>query len=327
MGPEVLSELLSGLPKVHDERLIIGYDSSDDASVYLARADLAIVQTIDFFPPIVDDPYEFGLIAAANAISDIYAMGATPVTALNLILVPNCLPRKMVREILRGGADKAMEAGLIIAGGHSIEDEEPKYGLSVMGLAHPDELWYNNTPRIGDILLLTKALGTGALTTAMKVDLITKESERIVIDTMARLNKNAAEAARDLDVSAATDVTGFGLLGHAAEMAGDEKRCSLIIDSEKLPFLPEALEQAAGGILPAGVYRNRDFVGHKVDFATSVPLAYADLMFDPQTSGGLLLAMPESDVPKYLAEIEKRGETANVIGKVAEYKSSPLVVV
>lgn len=315
------------MPKVNDGRLIVGYDSSDDASVYLAREDLAIVQTIDFFPPIVDDPYEFGLIAAANAISDIYAMNAKPVTALNLILVPSCLPREMVREILRGGADKALEAGLIIAGGHSIEDDEPKYGLSVMGLAHPDELWRNDTPRIGDVLLLTKPLGTGALTTAMKVELISKETERLVIETMARLNKNAAEAACDLDVSAATDVTGFGLLGHAAEMAGGNKRCSLIIDSEKLPLLPEALDQAAGGILPAGAYRNRGFVGDRVKIAYSVQLARADLMFDPQTSGGLLLTMAPSDALKYVEEMKNRGEDAFVIGEVTEYRSHPLEVI
>ncbi len=314
------------MPKVHDERLIVGYDSSDDASVYLAREDLAIVQTIDFFPPIVDDPYEFGLIAAANSISDIYAMGARPITALNLIMVPSSLPLDIVREILRGGADKAFEAGLIIAGGHSIEDEEPKYGMSVMGLSHPDDLWHNDTPRIGDILLLTKPLGTGCLTTAMKVELVTKETERLVIDTMARLNKNGSEAARLIDVSAATDVTGFGLLGHAAEMAGKEKCCTISLDSKKLPFLPEALDQAAGGILPAGVYKNRSFVGEKVKLEESVALEITDLMFDPQTSGGLLLAIPEADVAEYLAEMEKRGEQAFVIGEVTEFKTHPLEV-
>ena len=327
MGPEVLSQLLKDLPRVHDERLIVGYDSSDDASVYLVREDLAIVQTIDFFPPIVDDPYEFGLIAAANAISDTYAMGSTPVTALNLILVPSCLPQEVVREILRGGADKAMEAGLVIAGGHSIEDEEPKYGLSVMGLAHPDDLWYNDTPRIGDMLVLTKALGTGCLTTAMKVELISKETERLVIDTMARLNKNAAEAARKVNVSAVTDVTGFGLLGHAAEMAGKANRCTLLLDSSKIPFLPEALEQAAGGILPAGAYKNRSYVGEKVKFAKTTALAITDLMFDPQTSGGLLIAMSPNDVPAYLSEMENRGEKAFVIGEVAEFGSHPLEVI
>ncbi len=310
-----------------DERLLVGYDSDDDASVYIASEEIAIIQTIDFFPPVVDDPYDFGRIAAANAISDVYAMGATPKTALNLLCFSNCLDLAVVRRILEGGADKCMEAGVVIAGGHSIEDEEPKYGLSVMGLCHPDKIRRNDTPRHGDVLVLTKPLGTGALSTGAKANLITPENEHVMVETMARLNKNACEASLAYDVSASTDITGFGLLGHSAEMAGKEKQTTLLFESKRIPLLPQALEMATDGILPAGAYRNRHFVGERVSIASDVPLALSDLMFDPQTSGGLLLAMREEDVEPYQAAMHELGEEARIVGKVLPWEDVPIKVI
>jgi len=312
---------------VADERLLVGYSSDDDASVYLASEEIAIIQTIDFFPPVVDDPYDFGRIAAANAISDIYAMGATPKTALNLLCFSNCLDFSVVRRILEGGADKCMEAGVVIAGGHSIEDEEPKYGLSVMGLCHPGKIRRNDTPRHGDALVLSKPLGTGALTTGAKANLVEPENIRIMLETMARLNKNACEASLPFDVSASTDVTGFGLIGHAAEMAGQDNRVTLVLESTRIPLQPQAIELATDGILPAGAYRNRHFVADRVSFADSVPLALSDLMFDPQTSGGLLLAMREEDVEPYSAAVRDRGEEVWRIGKVLPWEGIPIRVI
>lgn len=310
-----------------DERLLVGYDSSDDAAVYIASEEIAIIQTLDFFPPVVDDPYDFGRIAAANAISDVYAMGATPKIALNLLCFSNCLSLAVVRKILEGGADKCMEAGAIIAGGHSIEDEEVKYGLSVMGLCHPDKIRRNDTPRHGDVLVLTKPLGTGALSTGAKVDLIEPESERLMVETMAKLNKNACEASLALDVSASTDITGFGLMGHASEMAGNDNQTTLVFESQLIPFLPQAIEMAIDGILPAGAYRNRHFIGDRASFASDVPLEISDLVFDPQTSGGLLLAMREEDVEPYRDAMHALGEEAWRVGKVLPWEGAPIKVI
>ncbi len=306
---------------------MIGYESDDDACVYVVSKDIAIIQTVDFFPPVVDDPYDFGRIAAANAISDVYAMGAEPKTALNLLCISNCLDMGVVRKILEGGADKCMEAGVVVAGGHSIEDEEPKFGLSVMGLCHPDKIRRNNTPRIGDVLVLTKPIGTGALSTGAKADLLNKETLSLMVETMAKLNRNAFEASISLDVSASTDVTGFGLLGHAKEMAGGKASVTLEIDSRRVPLLPHALDMARDGILPAGAYRNRSFVGNHVVFEEDVSLAMTDLMFDPQTSGGLLLAMREQDVEPYLSALHERGDVAWIIGRVLPAEGTAIKVI
>ena len=306
---------------------MIGYESDDDACVYVVSKDIAIIQTVDFFPPVVDDPYDFGRIAAANAISDVYAMGAEPKTALNLLCISNCLDMGVVRKILEGGADKCMEAGVVVAGGHSIEDEEPKFGLSVMGLCHPDKIRRNKTPRIGDVLVLTKPIGTGALSTGAKADLLNKETLSLMVETMAKLNRNAFEASISLDVSASTDVTGFGLLGHAKEMAGGKASVTLEIDSRRVPLLPHALDMARDGILPAGAYRNRSFVGNHVVFEEDVSLAMTDLMFDPQTSGGLLLAMREQDVEPYLSALHERGDVAWIIGRVLPAEGTAIKVI
>lgn len=315
------------MPQFANDRLLIGYDSDEDASVYLVSNEIAIVQTVDFFPPIVDDPYDYGRIAAANALSDVYAMGATPKTALNLLCISSCLDLAIVRKILEGGADVCMKAGVVVTGGHSIEDEEPKFGLSVMGLCHPDEIRRNNTPRIGDILVLTKPIGTGALATGAKADLLKEQTQHLMVETMARLNRNAFEASRSLNISASTDITGFGLLGHAKEMAAGEKAVTLEIDSRRLPLLPQALEMAQNGILPGGTYRNRSFVGDQVVFGHDVPLALADLMFDPQTSGGLLLAMRENELEQYLSAMRDLKEEAWPIGRVLPFEGSAIKVI
>lgn len=253
-------------------------------------------------------------------------MGATPKTALNLLCFSSCLDLAVVRRILEGGADKCLEAGVSVAGGHSIEDQEPKFGLSVMGVCHPDQIRRNDSPRIGDLLVLTKALGTGALSTGAKAGLLDSDTEKIMIETMARLNKHAFEASEGLDVSASTDITGFGLLGHAREMAGKDRAVCIEIESRLIPLLPGALDMAKDGMLPGGCYRNRDFVGDRVKISEEVPLALADLLFDPQTSGGLLLAMREEDTGPYLAAMADRGEEAWLIGRVTPYQDRPIRV-
>ncbi len=315
------------MPKKIDDRLLVGYETDDDACVYLVSDDIAVIQTVDFFPPVVDDPYDYGRIAAANALSDVYAMGAVPKTALNLLCFSSCMDLAVVRRILEGGADKCVEAGVTIAGGHSIEDEEPKYGLSVMGLCHPDQIRRNNTPRAGHQLVLTKALGTGALSTGAKADLLDKETEQLMVDTMAKLNKYAFEASLGLRVSASTDITGFGLLGHMREMAGDDGGITLELDSRSVPLLPQALDMARDGILPGGTYRNRDYVGGRVRIDKEIPMALTDLMFDPQTSGGLLLAMKEDDVEPYLSTLRGMGEEAWPVGRVLPWQGVAIRVI
>lgn len=315
------------MPKKIDDRLLVGYETDDDACVYLVSDDIAVIQTVDFFPPVVDDPYDYGRIAAANALSDVYAMGAVPKTALNLLCFSSCMDLAVVRRILEGGADKCVEAGVTIAGGHSIEDEEPKYGLSVMGLCHPDQIRRNNTPRAGHQLVLTKALGTGALSTGAKADLLDKETEQRMVNTMAKLNKYAFEASLGLQVSASTDITGFGLLGHMREMAGNDGDITLELDSRSVPFLPQALDMARDGILPGGTYRNRDYVGDRVHIDKEIPMALTDLMFDPQTSGGLLLAMKEDDVDTYLSTLRGMGEEAWPVGRVLPWQGVAIRVI
>lgn len=286
---------MAGLPKFPDERLLVGFDTSDDACVYKLREDLAVIQTLDFFPPIVDDPYLFGQVAAANALSDVYAMGGSPTLALNILCIPNCLTPDTIKAILEGGYSKVKEAGAIIAGGHSIEDPEPKYGLCVSGFIHPDAVWSNATAREGDALILTKPLGSGITTTAAKADVITPAQFRSSVEAMSTLNKYARDVAAELagGISACTDITGFGLLGHAVEMADGSGR-TIELDSGAVPILPEAAELAKMGIIPKGAYRNREYMQEKVAIAPAVPLHLQDILFDPQTSGGLLLSVPEA---------------------------------
>jgi selenide,water dikinase len=279
----------------------------DDAGVYRLRPDLALVQTVDFFTPVVDDPYTFGQIAAANALSDIYAMGAAPLTALNLVAFPICtLGVSVLQEILRGGGDKVAEAGAVILGGHSIEDDEPKYGLAVTGVVHPDRIVANNGAKPGDWLVLTKPLGTGVLATALKAGLLDPEAERLLGETMASLNAGASRAMLRVGVNACTDITGFGLLGHLRELAFNSK-VDLEVDATAVTYLPQARKLAGQGIIPAGAYSNRDFLAPYVEVLGMVGIADQDLLYDPQTSGGLLLAVDDSRKEDLLTALRQEG--------------------
>lgn len=325
MEPCVLSDVLCGLPKFDDPNLLVGFETSDDASVYRINDEQAIIQTVDIFPPVVDDPYFYGQIAAANALSDVYAMGGEPKLALNILCFPEDQPAELAGEILRGGCEKVQEAGAMITGGHTIRDREPKYGLSVTGFSHPEDVLTNGGVKPGDVLILTKPLGTGVLTTAAKADLLEKAAYDAMIRTMGRLNKYAAETMRRFAVSGCTDVTGFGLLGHACEMAA-ASGCSLVIDSAAVPYLPEAKAFAEEGVIPAGSYRNREFLRGKISVSGSVELAAEDLLYDPQTSGGLLIALPERDGVRLLHMLEEAGEEAALIGWTQERKDCHIIV-
>lgn len=283
--------MLEGLPTHTDDRLLVGYDKSDDASVYQVTDDLAIVQTVDFFPPIVDDPYLFGQIAAANALSDVYAMGAEAKLAMNVMCVNLKMGQDAIRLILEGGYSKAYESGVIITGGHTIEDKEPKYGLSVTGFVHPQKLLRNSSARPGDVLILTKPLGVGILMTAAQGDFVAQPLLQQLYAQMAQLNKTARDVMVRYDVHSCTDVTGFGLLGHACEMA-DGSETTIHFDTSSIPFHKEALDMAAMGFIPAGAYRNRDFAAGRVS-ADGIDKGMMDVLYDPQTSGGLLIAVSE----------------------------------
>lgn len=272
---------------------------------------------MDFFPPIVDDPWEFGQVAAANSLSDVYAMGGTPISALNLLAVPSCLDTGVVRAILQGGNDKVLEAGINVSGGHSIEDSEPKFGLSVLGLVAEDRLLPNSSGRCGDYLILTKALGSGILTTADKAGLLTPSQHRKLIETMALLNRKAMESFGGLDVSSCTDITGFGLMGHTAEMAS-ASGLSAELHADAFPIQDGAPEMAAMGIIPAAAYRNRAYIEKRVRQIGEIPLALEDIAYDPQTSGGLLIAIAPGDAGTYVERMQKLGQTAAVIGRLTE---------
>ncbi|MCI2056348.1 MAG: selenide, water dikinase SelD [Oscillibacter sp.] len=318
VGAGVLAQLLDGIKVRHDPNLLVGFDKSDDASVYKVSDDLALVQTVDFFPPIADDPYLFGRIAATNALSDVYAMGGEPKLALNIMCIPESMPKDAVHQILRGGYDTAYEAGALITGGHSILDDEPKYGLAVTGFVHPDHVLTNSGAKPGDVLLFTKPIGIGVLTTAAKADMASKAGRDLAEKLMTTLNKSARDVMVKYEVHACTDVTGFGLLGHTCEMAqGSDVEIELNVGS--IDLIPEALELATMGILPAGMYRNRSFAEDSVD-AGETTLARQDLLYDPQTSGGLLMAVAPQDADALFAELSRVVPSAQRIGIVREYR-------
>ncbi len=314
VGAGVLSQLLEGIQVHHDPNLIVGFDKSDDASVYKVSDTLAIVQTVDFFPPIEDDPYLFGQIAATNALSDIYAMGAEPKLALNILCIPEDMPKHAVHQLLRGGYDKAYEAGAIITGGHSILDDEPKYGLAVTGFIHPDKILTNSGAKSGDVLLFTKPLGIGILTTAAKAELASEEGKALARTLMTTLNKAARDAMVKYRVHACTDVTGFGMLGHLYEMAQGSD-VSVELNTKEISIIPEALEFAKQGILPGGMYRNRAFAESAVE-SGDVPVAVQDVLYDPQTAGGLLMAVHPEDADALFEELKKTVPAAQRIGVV-----------
>ena len=318
VGAGTLAQLLEGLKVHRDPNLLVGFDKSDDASVYKVSDDLALVQTVDFFPPIADDPYLFGQIAATNALSDVYAMGGEPRLALNLMCVPEDMPREAVHAMLRGGYDKVYEAGCLITGGHSIFDKEPKYGLSVTGFVHPDHILTNSGAQPGDVLLLTKPLGIGVLTTANKAELASPEAMERAYGLMTTLNKAARDAMVRYRVHACTDVTGFGLMGHLLEMTqGSDVEAHLSVGD--IDLIPEALELAKMGLLPEGMYRNRTFAEPWVEVGDT-PLHCQDLFFDPQTAGGLLMAVHPGDAQALYRELEGAVPSAQRIGRVEEYR-------
>ena len=318
VGAGVLAQMWEGIRVHEDPNLLVGFDKSDDASVYKVSDDLALVQTVDFFPPIADDPYLFGQIAATNALSDVYAMGGEPKLCLNIMAIPESMPKEAVHQLLRGGYDKVYEAGALITGGHSILDDEPKYGLAVTGFVHPDRVLTNAGARPGDVLLLTKPLGIGVLTTAAKADMASQEAIALAERLMTTLNKSARDAMVNYRVHACTDVTGFGLLGHACEMA-QGSGVELELHVGDIDLIPEAVELARMGILPAGMYRNRAFAEGEVD-AGNTELCRQDLLYDPQTAGGLLMAVDPADAEALLAELRRCVPSAQRIGSVGEYR-------
>ena len=311
-----------------DENLLVGLDKADDAGVYKLTDDLAMIQTVDFFTPVVDDPYTFGQIAAANALSDIYAMGGTPKTAMNLVAFPaNNMDIAILREIIQGGLDKMNEAEVVLVGGHSIEDKELKYGLSVTGFVHPDHVLTKKDLRPGDRLILTKPLGIGIITTAIKGGLASEAIMETATRLMATLNRQAADVMKSYPVHACTDITGFGLLGHLTEMVTDSEN-SLRIHADDIPILPEALDYAGMGLVPGGAFNNRKFYGHMIEFASSVNTLIQDALFDPQTSGGLLISVDGQSAQDLLLALKEKGvQEATLIGEVVSESKHKIEVI
>ena len=335
----MLDSVLRRLPRPTDPNVLVGFDTNDDAGVYLLSPEMALVQTVDFFTPIVDDPHTFGQIAAANALSDIYAMGGKAVSALSIVGFPDKGDPEILEQIIRGGLSKMTEAQCSVIGGHSIRNDDIQFGYAVTGIIHPQRVWRNVGSRAGDILLLTKAIGTGVLSTALKKDRVAAANLEASIASMSQLNRAASKALQELQekagatqpIHAVTDVTGFGLLGHAREMAlGDSARgieaVSFEIDHSTVRYLPGALEAAREGFLPGGLKNNRDFIGDCVRFAEGVPQEYRDLLFDPQTSGGLLIAILPESAEAAISAFDRHGVSARRIGKVIA-KTNPLLFV
>ncbi|MEY4504142.1 MAG: selenide, water dikinase SelD [Pseudomonadota bacterium] len=318
MGPGDLKKIFCGLSQSTDENLLVGFNTSDDAAVYKLNDDTAIIQTADFITPVVDDPFLFGQIAAANSLSDIYAMGGKVLTALNLTLFDSCnFSSEVMNEILKGGENKLKEAGGILVGGHTIEDIEMKYGLSVMGVAHPNKILRNNASVIGNDLILTKPLGIGVLTTGIKADLVSTNGIKAAVYVMAFLNKKASELALKYGADAATDVTGFGFLGHLSEMLN--QNISFEISSNEIEILSEALELASMGIIPAGSYKNRDYLQKNINFK-NISEDMQMILFDAQTSGGLIISINETKSRELLKELIDSGIDARLVGKAIQKK-------
>lgn len=305
---------------------MVGIDTSDDAAVYKINDDLAMIQTLDFFTPVVDDPYTFGSIAAANSLSDVYAMGGEPRLALNIVCFPDCLDPSVLSEILRGGYDKVIESGAILVGGHSVSDDEPKYGLSVTGFVHPENIKKNCTSKPGDVLVLTKPLGLGIINTAIKGELASQEAYDKAVKVMTTLNRDGMEAFKGLgEVNSVTDITGFGLLGHCLEMA-EGSNTTIIIESHKVPFIEEARDYAEMGLIPAGAYNNRNHIGSKVAVAESVPKYLEDILFDPQTSGGLLISASPRTADIIIENLKGSDIPHGIIGRVENFTGTHLKV-
>ena len=325
MGAGTLAKMLEGFKAHSDPRLIVGYDKSDDASVYVLDEHTALIQTTDFFPPIVDDPYLYGKIAATNALSDVYAMGGEPKLALNILCAAEGMADETIREILRGGYDAAYDAGAIITGGHTIKGAEPIYGLAVSGFVHPQKVLTNSNAKPGDILILTKPLGVGIITTGAKADMVEKNVMDRIYAQMATLNKAARDVMVKYAVHSCTDVTGFALLGHSFEMA-QGSNCTIHIRVDNVPYHPEALELASMGLIPAGAYRNREYAQAGVAVRGSISLAMQDILYDPQTSGGLLFAIAAEEADTCLAELRQSTPNAAIVGYVTEKEDFDIIL-
>ena len=325
VGAGTLAQLLEGLKTRTDPKLIVGFDKSDDASVYVINDETALVQTVDFFPPIADDPFLFGQIAATNAISDIYAMGGEPKLALNLLCVAETMKEEWIRQILRGGYDKAYEAGVIISGGHTIQGSEPLYGLAVTGFADPRKILRNDGAKPGDVLILTKPLGVGILTTADKAGLVPESVMKRLHAQMTCLNRDAARIMSSFEVHGCTDVTGFGLMGHAYEMA-QGSGCSLHFILGDIRWHPEAVEFADMGFVPAGAYRNRSFAEKGIRYPEGTDRAILDILFDPQTSGGLLMSVSEKDSQALFHALKDEVGGTAMIGYVTEREEKEIIL-
>jgi selenide,water dikinase len=310
-----------------NKNVIRGMESLDDAGVYKLSDDLAIIQTIDFFTPIVDDPYDFGQIAVANALSDVYAMGGKPLTAMNVVCFPvKKLDISILKDILKGGIDKMKEAGVILVGGHSIDDAELKYGLSVTGTVHPEHLVTNSGAKAGDKLILTKPLGTGIISTALKASKASKETAAKITKYMAALNKKASELMQEVGAHACTDITGFGFLGHACQLAKNSQ-VGIKVDSGSVPLFPEVKEFAKAGLYPGGLHRNREFYGKMVEFSEQVPDYIQDILFDPQTSGGLLISLAPEAAALLVDRLQKAGvPDIAIIGEVTSKPMGKILV-
>lgn len=318
---------MANLPLVSHPNLIAGMERAEDAGVYKLADDLAIVQTLDFFTPIVDDPYSFGQVAAANALSDVYAMGGRPLTAMNIVCFPvKTMDISVLQEILAGGVDKIHEADAIVVGGHSVEDDELKYGLSITGVIHPAAVVLNTGARPGDKLILTKPLGTGIISTAVKGGVASADAEAKIVKSMTMLNRKAAELMQETGVHAGTDITGFGLLGHACEMI-DGSDTGMVIHSGAVPFFPEAREYAEMGMIAGGLHRNREFRASMVTIDKSVPDYMADILFDPQTSGGLFISVAPEKAQRLLERMHQEGiPEAALVGEVVAEPKGKIIV-
>lgn len=325
MGPKTLSQVLRQIDfGVKDENLLVGLDTADDATVYKLDDNRALIQSVDFFTPVVDDPYLFGQVAACNALSDIYAMGGKPLLAMNIVCFPDCLDQDVLVEILKGGADKAEEAGAIIAGGHTVRDDEPKYGLAVSGMVEPENLLANSSAQPGDKLILTKPIGTGIMITALKGGLVEGTRDNPAVSSMLTLNDKAVDPMKQIGVNACTDITGFGLLGHVLELARGSN-VEVVLDTDQVPLFTGVKDYAEMGMVPGGAYSNQENFIEDIEFENDIPETTRDIFFDPQTSGGLLISVSDKKAAELVTELHKNGvKEAAIIGEVKKDKKGKI---
>ena len=317
--------MLNGLEWPHDKNLLVGISSRDDAGVYRLNDELAIIQTMDFFTPMVDDPYTFGQIAAVNAINDVYAMGGQPLLAMNLVCYPKCADMFMLRKILEGGLSKVKEAGALIVGGHTVDDNEPKYGLSVCGLVHPDQVISNSTALPGDRLFLTKPLGNGIIATAIKAEMASPSATDEAVYWMSMLNKIGCEVMQQVGVNAATDITGFGLAGHLYELAAGSD-VEVELNTDQIRFMEGTLEYANLGLVPGGAYTNREYLADKVEYQEEIDITRRDLLFSPETAGGLLVALDDNKADAFQKAMQERDCLCYEIGRVLQKGFRPIKI-